>query len=75
METPNGNEGEWTKEQWKEVDDFASTGASDRCYTLDGLDGTITFGPSLLQPNGSISHFGALATFYSGGLTPLKIAT
>ena len=44
---------------WREVDDFADSGVEDRCYTLDSGDGTITFGPALLQPEGTVHHFGA----------------
>ena len=55
VEVPGG-----AQEEWKEVVDFASSGADDRSFVLDSLDGTITFGPSLPQPDGSISHFGAI---------------
>ena len=55
VDTPDGE-----RQQWREVSDFAECSADDRCYTLDNLDGTITFGPALLQPNGSIAHFGAV---------------
>jgi predicted phage baseplate assembly protein len=47
-------------EVWNEVEDFAESGPDDRCYTLDSVDGTLTFGPSLLQPDGSVYHFGAI---------------
>jgi predicted phage baseplate assembly protein len=55
VETPAG-----VQEEWKEVQDFASSSAGDRCFTLDSVDGAITFGPSLLQPNGTTFHFGAV---------------
>jgi predicted phage baseplate assembly protein len=55
VEVPGGE-----PEQWTEVRDFASSSANDKCFTLDNLDGTITFGPSLPQPDGSIFHFGAV---------------
>jgi predicted phage baseplate assembly protein len=45
-------------EVWKEVDDFAESGPKDRYYTLDS-DGTLTFGPALLQPDGAMHHFGS----------------
>src|SRR5262249_47252931 len=54
VETPAG-----VHEEWKEVQDFAASNADDRCFVLDSLEGTITFGPSLPQPDGSIFHFGA----------------
>ena len=44
---------------WKEVEDFADSGANDRYYTLDSGDGTLTFAPALLQPDGTVHHFGA----------------
>jgi predicted phage baseplate assembly protein len=47
-------------ETWREVPDFADSGADDRCFTLDSIDGTLTFGPALLQPDGSMYHFGAV---------------
>src|SRR5262249_3330703 len=46
-------------EQWREVADFADSHAADRHFTLDSLDGTLTFGPALLQPDGSVYQFGA----------------
>ena len=46
-------------EPWTEVTDFAGSHADDHHFTLDSLDGTLTFGPSLLQPDGSVYQFGA----------------
>lgn len=45
---------------WQEVPDFAASGPADRHYTLDRLEGTLTFGPALLQPDGSMRRFGAV---------------
>ncbi len=50
-------------EAWREVEDFADSGPDDRHFTLDSTDGTLTLGPTLLQPDGSVYRFGA---------TPLK---
>jgi predicted phage baseplate assembly protein len=47
-------------EQWQEVTDFGDSQPGDRHYTLDSLDGTLTMGPSLLQPDGSVYRFGAV---------------
>lgn len=47
-------------EAWREVDDFGDSGPADRHYTLDGADGTLTLGPSLLQPDGGVYRFGAV---------------
>jgi predicted phage baseplate assembly protein len=51
----NGSE----PQAWTEVEDFADSGPEDRHYTLDSLDGTLTFGPSLVQPDGASYRFGA----------------
>jgi predicted phage baseplate assembly protein len=50
-------------EAWREVEDFADSGPDDRHFTLDSTDGTLTLGPTLLQPDGTVYRFGA---------TPLK---
>lgn len=47
-------------EHWAEVADFGDSGPEDRVFTLDGLDGTLTLGPTLLQPDGSVYQFGAV---------------
>lgn len=45
-------------QRWQEVEDFASSGPQDQHFTLDKLDGTLTLGPALLQPDRSIYRFG-----------------
>ena len=47
-------------ERWEEVTDFADSEMGDRHFTLDGLDGTLSLGPALLQPDGSVYRFGAV---------------
>lgn len=47
------------EETWQEVADFADSGPADRHFTLDSLDGVVTVGPALPQPDGSIRCFGA----------------
>jgi predicted phage baseplate assembly protein len=47
-------------ESWQEVDDFGDSGPEDRHFTLDGTDGTVTLGPALLQPDGTVYRFGAV---------------
>src|SRR5947209_7984909 len=47
-------------QRWQEKVDFADSGPEDRHFTLDKLDGSLTLGPSLLQPDGHISRFGAV---------------
>ena len=48
-----------TPRRWREVGDFGDSRASDEHYTLDSMDGTLTLGPALLQPDGSVYRFGA----------------
>jgi predicted phage baseplate assembly protein len=47
-------------EPWTEVTDFGDSTETDQHYTLDSQDGTVTLGPSLLQPDGSVYRFGAV---------------
>jgi predicted phage baseplate assembly protein len=58
VEAPGGE-----VEAWREVEDFADSGPDDRHFSVDSTDGTLTLGPTLLQPDGSVYRFGA---------TPLK---
>ncbi len=51
---PPGN----AAEQWKEVVDFGDSEGQDCHYVIDSLAGTIHFGPSLIQPDGSVYSFG-----------------
>lgn len=63
---------------WRSVPDFADSEAGDQHFRLDHLSGTVTFGPALLQPDGTVYRFGAVppkgATLrmqrycYSGGV-------
>jgi predicted phage baseplate assembly protein len=53
VQTPDG-----AQEQWQEVADFGDSGPNDRHYTLDSLDGTLTLGSALLQPDGTVYRFG-----------------
>jgi predicted phage baseplate assembly protein len=46
------------EERWTEVPDFGDSGPEDRHYTLDSIDGTLTLGPALLQPDGLVYRFG-----------------
>ena len=45
---------------WQEVADFGDSGPQDKQYVLDASEGTITLGPALLQPDGSVYRFGAI---------------
>jgi predicted phage baseplate assembly protein len=55
VEPPTGE-----SQRWQVVADFADSGQEDTHFTLDKLDGTITLGPSLLQPDGSVHRFGCV---------------
>jgi len=45
---------------WEQVEDFAASGPSDPHYTLDLATGTISFGPRIRYPDGSIRQHGAI---------------
>ncbi len=51
-------EGQW--ETWTQVDTFADSGPSDRHFTLDPATGQVSFGPAVREPDGSLTHFGAV---------------
>ena len=44
--------------RWTEVPSFASSGPDDRHYVLDSISGTISFGPTIRQPNGTERAYG-----------------
>ncbi len=50
-------DGEW--ERWDEVESFRFSTAQDRHYTLDGVSGIITLGPTIRQPDGTERPYGA----------------
>lgn len=52
-----GEDGTWIA--WQEVESFRDSTFEDRHYTLDGVSGTITFGPTIRQPNGAERAYGA----------------
>ncbi len=45
---------------WRYVQDFAESGPGDLNFRLDHIDGTVTFGPALLQPDGTVYRFGGV---------------
>jgi predicted phage baseplate assembly protein len=47
-------------ERWQEVADFGDSGPEHSHFTLDSNDGTLTLGPALLQPDGSVYRFGKI---------------
>ena len=61
VEIETGNltrNGQPEREKWRLVDDFASSGPSDKHYSLDLLTGEISFGPAIRQPDGRVRHYG-----------------
>ncbi len=55
VEPPGGQ-----TERWQEVADFGDSTVEDRHYILDNSDGSVTLGPALLQPDGTVYRFGAV---------------
>ena len=45
---------------WREVTDFADSGAYDRHFTLDSVTGELRLGTAVRQPNGDIKLYGAI---------------
>jgi predicted phage baseplate assembly protein len=54
VELPGGD-----VQHWQEVDDFGDSRPDDRHFTLESTTGTLSLGPSLPQPDGSVNRFGA----------------
>ncbi|GAB4197182.1 MAG: putative baseplate assembly protein [Roseiflexaceae bacterium] len=55
VELPDGS-----VQHWQEVSDFADSTKESLHYTLDSLDGTLSFGPMLIQPDGTVFNYGAV---------------
>ena len=47
---------------WKEVADFADSGAEDRHFTLDSNTGELRIGPAVRQQDGAIKLYGGIPT-------------
>jgi len=47
-------------ETWAEVPDFTVSGPSDRHYTIDDASGTVSFGPTVRYPDGTVRQHGAI---------------
>ena len=52
-----GDDPRWVR--WEEVDSFRHSGPGDRHYVVDGVSGTVLFGPTIRQPDGGERSFGA----------------
>ncbi|MGP3690556.1 putative baseplate assembly protein [Streptomyces sp. IBSNAI002] len=53
----SGDEG-WTR--WTEVEHFAHSGPDDRHYVIDSTHGTVSFGPMVREPDGTMRRYGAV---------------
>ncbi len=58
IEIETENDGEF--EKWREVSDFADSGADDRHFTCDSVSGEIQFGPVIRQPAGEERRYGRI---------------
>jgi predicted phage baseplate assembly protein len=58
VSSPEGDEDGWL--DWTLVDTFADSVADDRHYLLDSTTGTVTFGPSVRLPDGTMRQYGAV---------------
>ena len=47
-------------QRWQQVSDFGASGPADPHFTLDTCDGSITLGPTLIQPDRTTYQFGAV---------------
>ena len=57
VEVASGDDG-WL--QWDQVSSFAASGVDDHHFTVDTNSGTIVFGPSVNEPDGSVHQYGAI---------------
>ncbi len=46
--------------EWTEVKSFASSTPTDRHFLVDAVGGTVSFGPSVHQPDGTMTQYGAV---------------
>jgi predicted phage baseplate assembly protein len=47
-------------QEWTRVDTFADSGPADRHFVLDGVTGTVAFGPAVRTEDGGIRQYGAV---------------
>lgn len=47
-------------EEWLRVLDFSKSAENDRHFVCDPIEGTITFGPNLIGPDGNTNQFGGV---------------
>src|SRR5262249_7206301 len=47
-------------QEWTEVTHFADSGPNDRHFLLDAINGELTLGPAVRQPDGTLRNYGAV---------------
>lgn len=71
------------REEWFEVRSFIDSGEHDRHFVLNEVEGVVEFGPALREPDGSLTHYGAVPphhaliridSYYTGGGTRGNVA-
>lgn len=60
VEVEETREGEVVFVPWTQVDDFSTSSRYDRHFVLDNASGTINFGPSVRQPDGTVIQYGRI---------------
>jgi predicted phage baseplate assembly protein len=50
-------------QRWAQVQHFAGSGPNDRHYILDGVSGTVYFGPIIREPDGGTRQYGAVPEY------------
>ena len=60
VEVEELRQGEVVFVPWKQVIDFSSSSQFDRHFALDSATGTVQFGPSVRQPNGTVIQYGRI---------------
>jgi predicted phage baseplate assembly protein len=60
VEVEESRGGESVFVPWSQVDDFSTSTRFDRHFTLDMATGTLKFGPSVRQPDGTVVQYGRI---------------
>jgi predicted phage baseplate assembly protein len=58
IEVEEKRSGEMVFIPWERVDDFSTSDRFDRHFTLDESSGTVSFGPGVIQADGSVRQYG-----------------
>jgi predicted phage baseplate assembly protein len=60
VEVEESRDGDVVFVPWKQVIDFSASTQYDRHFVLDNASGTISFGPSVRQPDGTVIQYGRI---------------